>query len=85
MLSVSFANISDEQIVVAMVTCFYTTHHLHYNFLHVVELLWMEERGELLPRRNAVAVFIRHLEPPLVSGVHGFIRLSVFQILRVII
>lgn len=85
MLSVSFTNISDEQIVVAMVTLFYRTPHLHYNSLHVIELLWMEERGELLLHHDAISIFIRHLEPPLVSGVHGFIGLSVFQILRVII
>lgn len=78
-------DIGDEQTAVAMVTCFYRTHYLHHKALHVVELLRVEERGELLPRRDAVSVFIRHLEPPLVSGVHGFVRFSVFQILRLII
>lgn len=68
-----------------MVTCFYVTAHLHYDTLHVVELLWVEERSELLPGGDAVSVFIRHLEAALVSGVHGFIRLSVLQILRLII
>lgn len=84
-LPLSLANISDEQIVVAMVTCCYMTPHLHHNSLHVVELLRVEERGELLPRCDAVSILICHLEPPLVSGVHGFVCLSVFQILRLII
>lgn len=68
-----------------MVTCYYMSAHLHHQAPHVVELLWVEECSELLPRRDAVSVFIRHLEPALVSRVHGFICLSVFQILRVII
>lgn len=46
--------------------------HLHHDALHVVELLGVEERRELLSVRCQVPVLIGSLEPPFITGKHLF-------------
>lgn len=44
--------------------------HLHHHILHVVELLWVQEGRELVPRGDPVGVPVGRLEAPLVPRQH---------------
>ena len=58
--------------------------HLHHQAPHVVELLWVEEGGELLPGGDAVVVAVRLLEAALVSGQHGAVGRLLLHVLKLL-
>ena len=58
--------------------------HLHHHVPHVVELLRVQEGGELLARGDAVVVAVRLLEAPLVPVQHGLVGGLLLHIVKLL-
>lgn len=61
---------------------FYPFPNLYHNVFHILKLLWMKKRSELLSGSDAISILVCIFKAPLISSEHGSVTHLIINIIK---